>query len=212
MKVKDFIKMLQEADPSGEMHIRMPDGIPFAAEPKPGYWDGEYSYIDEEGNWVNTTDGGKVDIHCMDVQEFVDQMFGSRSYNLPSWEEVYAKFIFNLGLVNESQKEEKQHRILKEAKEAFDELTETRMRWKSDGIERARTQAKMGWTWFQNKLVDDPSIVPNTHVYYTWKIFDENGNEECSNVHNIEAILYSGLFEKLDNNVMPGFYQWRKKQ
>jgi hypothetical protein len=211
MKVKDFIKMLQEADPTGEMHIRMPEGIPFAAEPKPGYWDGAYSYIDEGGNWVHTADDGKVDIHCMDIYEFVYQIFGSRSYNLPSWEEVSSKFVFNLELKNESQRIESQQRILQEAKEAFNELTETRMKWKSDGIERARTQAKMGWTWFQNKLVDDPSIVPNIHVYYTWEIFDGNGIKETSNVHNVEAILYSGLFEKIDDNVMPGYYQWKIK-
>lgn len=211
MKVKDFIKMLQDADPTGEMHIRMPDGIPFAAEPKPGYWDGAYNYIDEEGNWVHTTENGKVDIHCMDVYEFVDQMFGIRTYNLPTWEEVSAKFIFNLGNINESQKEGRKKRILNNAREIFDELTETRMEWKSDGIERARAQAKIGWTWFQNKLVDDHSIIPNIHVYYTWKIFDENGEDEGSHVHNVEPILYSGLFEKLDNNVMPGYYQWKLK-
>lgn len=212
MKVKDFIKMLQEADPSGEMHIRMPDGIPFAAEPKPGYWDGAYSYIDEEGNWIHTTDGGKVDIHCMDIHEFVDQMFGTRSYNLPSWEEVSSRFVFNLDLVTESQREARQNRILKEAKEVFDDLTDTRMRWRSDGIERAREQAKAGWTWFQNKLADDDSIRPNTHKYYTWKIYDGEGKEEASNVYNVEAVLHSGLFERQDNGVMEGHYQWTIKK
>ena len=114
--------------------------------------------------------------------------------------------------MNESQKDGRKQRLLNEAREIFDELTETRMKWKSDGIERARTQAKMGWTWFQNKLVDDPSIIPNIHVYYTWKIFDENGKEESSHVQNVEPILYSDLFEKLDNNVMPGYYQWKEKR
>ena len=28
MKTKDFIKMLQDADPSGELHVRMQGGIP----------------------------------------------------------------------------------------------------------------------------------------------------------------------------------------
>ena len=50
MKTSEFIKMLQEADPSGEAHVRMYGGVPKFAELKPGYWDGPYSYIDEEGN------------------------------------------------------------------------------------------------------------------------------------------------------------------
>ena len=48
MTTSQFIKMLQEADPSGEAHIRMDGGIPLFAELKPGYWDGPYEYIDEE--------------------------------------------------------------------------------------------------------------------------------------------------------------------
>jgi hypothetical protein len=207
MKTKDFIKMLQEADPSGEMHIRMSDGIPFAAEPKPGYWDGPYSYIDDEKNWVYSTEGGKVDIHCMEIYDFVDNMFGSGSYNLPTWEEVSSKFRFELNYSN-GKNEEKIEYILKEAKETYNEKIEWRQKLKSDGIERARTQVKSGWTWFQNKLADDDSIRPNIHRYYTWKIYDGEGKEECSNLHNVEAILHSGLFEKHDNGVLEGHYQW----
>jgi len=59
MKTSEFIKMLQEADPSGEAHIRMEGGIPRFAELKEGYWDGPYSYLDEEGNWVYSTEGNK---------------------------------------------------------------------------------------------------------------------------------------------------------
>ena len=41
MKTKDFIKMLQEEDPTGEGFIRLNDGdaILYAVS-KPGYWDG----------------------------------------------------------------------------------------------------------------------------------------------------------------------------
>ena len=52
MTTSQFIKMLQEADPSGEAHIRMEGGIPLFAELKPGYWDGPYEYIDEDDNYL----------------------------------------------------------------------------------------------------------------------------------------------------------------
>ena len=35
--------------------------------------------------------------------------------------------------------------------------------------------------------------------------------EQSSNVHNVEAVLKSGLFERVDNNKMPGYYEWIKK-
>lgn len=50
MTTSEFIKMLQDADPSGEAHIRMSGGVPKYAELKEGYWDGPYSYIDSDGN------------------------------------------------------------------------------------------------------------------------------------------------------------------
>ena len=39
MTTSEFIKMLQKADPAGDSHIRMGDGVPFMAELKAGYWD-----------------------------------------------------------------------------------------------------------------------------------------------------------------------------
>ena len=71
MKTKDFIKMLQDADPTGECHIRLGDGIPWFAERKEGYWDGPYQYMDEDGNLVISTKGDKVDIHAVDYEEFI---------------------------------------------------------------------------------------------------------------------------------------------
>ena len=59
----------------------------------------------------------------------------------------------------------------------------------------------------ENKDVDKNEI-PNMHYYYTWKIFDENGIGQGSNVHQTESIQKSGLWEKLDNRVKKGYYQW----
>lgn len=38
MKTKDFIKMLQDADPEGEGYIRMEGGVPVYAEAKESYY------------------------------------------------------------------------------------------------------------------------------------------------------------------------------
>ena len=209
MKTSEFIKMLQEADPSGEAHIRMDGGIPRFAELKEGYWDGPYSYLDDEGNWVYSTEGNKVDIHCVDRYDFAYDMVST--YNIPSWEEVASKFKFNLGYAIESQRKEREESSLKSAKEAYDDSVELHMRFQIEGEERALENAEKGWTWFQNKLVDDTSLKPNMHHYYTWKVYDENNKEESSNLHNVQSVYKSGLFERHDNEVMEGYYQWIKK-
>lgn len=81
MKTKDFIKMLQEADPSGEGYVRLPGGgAPWFAEAKEGYWDGPYQYLEfgEERKFyphdavlVTSTKGYKVDIHVMELDTII---------------------------------------------------------------------------------------------------------------------------------------------
>ena len=81
MKTKDFIKMLQEEDPTGEGYIRLPDGgAPWFAEVKEGYWDGPYQYLenmgDEDSKYhdkriVTSTQGYKVDIHTLDHDSII---------------------------------------------------------------------------------------------------------------------------------------------
>lgn len=85
MKTKDFIKMLQEEDPSGECHIRL-NGEPIIyAEKKEGYWDGPYNYIeigdDNKPIWVTSTKGTKIDITTMDLFGFAERYKGD-------WEEM----------------------------------------------------------------------------------------------------------------------------
>jgi len=79
MKTKELIKLLQEEDPSGEAHVRMPGGVPVHVELKEGYYDGPYSYIDEDGNFVETDNGEKVDVYCTDLEEFVWENKGDLS-------------------------------------------------------------------------------------------------------------------------------------
>lgn len=209
MTTAEFIKMLQEADPSGTAHIRMYGGIPKFAELKPGYWDGPYSYLDENGNWVYSTEGSKVDIHCEEIYDYVSEMINT--YYIPDWEEVEKKFIFKLGYVIESQRKERENGILKQAREAYDETVEMHKRFQVEYEERALIRSEKGWTWFQNKLVDDETLRPNVHHYYTWIVLDENGKDQGSNPYNVQAVYKSGLFERHDNGVKEGYYQWIKK-
>jgi hypothetical protein len=44
MKTKDFIKLLQKEDPSGESHIRINGNPVWFIESKSGYWDGPYNF------------------------------------------------------------------------------------------------------------------------------------------------------------------------
>ena len=199
MTTSQFIKMLQEADPSGEAHIRMEGGIPLFAELKPGYWDGPYEYIDEDDNYVTSTEKDKIDIHCLSIWDFIEQ-----HTNLP-WEEVKKKFKFKLNYSG-PQKSEREEAILKKAKEAYDEHIKIENECYERSLQSMIKNAEKGWTWFQNKEIDlDKNSL---HVYYTWKIFDETGKEMGSNVHMTEVVFKSGLWERVDNNKIDGYYEW----
>ena len=210
MKTKDFIKILQEADPSGESHIRMQGSIPMYAEYKPGYWDGPYAYIDDDGNYVYSTMGSKIDISCIDIEYFVEDNFDL--FEQDNWEKIKSKFKFELTYSIPEQRKEREDRIISQAKEDYDIKYEMHNRFFEEHKKISIERANNGWTWFQNKLVDDESLMPNMNHYYTWKIYNENGNEEGSNVYNVQGVYKSDLFEKLDNNKKPGYYEWILKK
>ncbi len=204
MKTKDFIAMLQKADPTGEGHLRMSGGVPTCAVDKPGYYDGPYEYIDDEGNFVISAAGYKVDIYTTDLEDFVYE--NTDEHDPDSWEKIKAKLKFEFGVyAYPEQRQEKIDGYLKAAAEYY----QTYLGMKIDMYERAKQEmiknAYSGWSWFQNKLVDTEGKM---HHYYTWKIFNENGKGEGSNLHNTESVQKSGLWERCDNGVMEGYFQW----
>lgn len=199
MKTREFIKMLQEADPSGEAHIRMEDGVPIYAMLLPGYYDGWYSYLDD-GNFVISRSNTKLDIHCVDLENFVENEFDLNEVD--NWENIKSKFKFEN--IDSSRSES----IIRIAKERWDEEYKYEKKDFEENIVRNVENAKNGWTWFQNKLIDDDSLMPNIHHYYTWKIYDKDGKEQSSNINNTHGVYKSDLFEKLDNDVKSGYYQW----
>lgn len=204
MTTSEFIKMLQDADPSGNAHIRMEGGVPIFAELKAGYWDGPYSYIDEDGNYVYSTEGNKVDIHCRDVEDFVEYNFNIHDPN--NLENV--KSMFKFKLTYSFHNKEKEESFMKNVEKEWHEYYEVMKSFLDKSIKRATENSNLGWTWFQNKEVDNKELSPNLHHYYTWKVYDETGKDQGSNPYNVEAVYKSGLFERLDNNKKEGYYEW----
>jgi hypothetical protein len=111
---------------------------------------------------------------------------------------------------NKSQGDERANRILKIAKDEFDYIEKINTESFEETKNAMIKNAEIGWTWFQNKDVD-LNNKPNMHMHYTWRVYDENGKDQGSNLYNTESIVYSGLWEKLDNNIKEGYYQWVKK-
>jgi len=200
MTTSEFIKLLQQADPKGNAHVRMHGGVPIDVARLPGYYDGSYSYIDEEGNYVTSRKGEKVDVYTRDIEDFVEYHFDLHDPN--NWEDIKSKFKF------EGLREDSEESYLKSAKKYWDEEYEYEKESFDESLERALEKVKKGWTWFQNKEVNNKDLSPNLHHYYTWKIYDENGKEQGSNVYNTEGVYKSNLFERLDNEEKPGYYQW----
>lgn len=201
MKTKELIKLLQDADPTGEHHVRGLGGIPKHVELVPGYYDGSYSYYDEDGNYVISKAGCKVDIFCSDIDSYIEDLIDIHDrYNKAK---VLSSFKFEN--CSDSYKEERLKGISKEYDNWYNLENEIYLEY----VEESFNNAQLGWTWYQDKKVD---IEKGMHVYYTWLIFDENGKQQSSNIKNTEAILYSGMFEKLDNSHKPGYYQWALKK
>lgn len=71
MKTKELIQKLQEADPEGEMHVNFGMDIVTGFGSAPGYWDGCYYYYDDDGNYVTSTEGLKVQVFSMDTEDFI---------------------------------------------------------------------------------------------------------------------------------------------
>lgn len=200
--------MLQEADPTGEGYIRMEGGVPAYAIPKEGYWDGPYSYIDEEGNYVTSTKGYKIDVGCTDIDSFVRDNFNFHDEN--NWEKIKSKIKSDTTYAIKKQRDERHQNTIKYAKECFDDEYEIHDRLYKNNLKKALDNAEKGWTWYQNKEVDNDNG-NNIHFYYTWLIYNENGKQEASCVAYTEPIMFSNQWEKVDNNVKEGYYQWIKK-
>jgi len=72
MTTKELIKHLKKADTSGKLHVRIRGtGCPYFLERNAGYWDGSYCYIDDNKDMIITSSGYKVDIYCIDYEDYI---------------------------------------------------------------------------------------------------------------------------------------------
>lgn len=201
MTTKEFIKILQEVDPDGDAHIRINGGFPIHAERLPGYYDGAYGYIDDEGYFVTSRTGYKVDVIINGSYDFIEDHFNLHDPN--NLENIKSKFKFDG--VTEDSKKQIIKKIEKYWKEEYDMENEDFI----NSEKRAIENTNKGWTWFQNKLVDDKSLKFNQHGYYTWKIYNENGELQHSNVYNVQGVYESKKFKRVNNNKKQKYYQWK---
>lgn len=207
MTTREFIEMLQKEDPSGNGHIRIGHYCTFIAESKEGYWDGPYSYLKNKWGkdmiWKHTSNGYKVDIHCVDVDQFVEYFDGD-------FDEVKKHLEFDYSnYCDKKQIKDRENRTLKIFEDSCKQHKSIMCKLNKQEYDDAIKHMNEGWKWFQNKNVDND---PSNHTYYTWKIFDGNGNQQVSNIWNTEIVLHSGEWERLDNDVIEGYYEWVYKK
>lgn len=137
MKTKDFIKMLQEEDPTGEGYVRVSGGAIYCVESKPGYWDGKYEYYDKETRTLHISASEyKIDVHTISANDIVWEEEGNME-NIRK----RLKPDFEVYLDKEKDYENFWNNIEKEAievKEVCDKLHQ-------EMLERVLEKYKKGW-------------------------------------------------------------------
>lgn len=182
MKTKDFIKMLQEADPSGEAYVRIDGGAPAYAWLKEGYWDGPYAYLDEDGTYVKSTAGMKVDIYTRTPEDIVWD-------NRGDIEKIKKKIRIDYTYLNDDREKQFWEYIEEEAKTAreWDEQSKERF-WN----EHVKPTMDEGYIIIQDK--DDP-----IGHYHVTKYFNPvTGEKESMMQGECHVILKSGKFEPIE--------------
>ncbi len=202
--------MLQEADPSGEGYLRFPDGVPTYAEPKEGYWDGAYTYI-EDDKFIFSTQGYKIDIYCTNSEDFIcNQITYENCFDENLWETLSSKIEFNFSYAIAKQRQDRINGILDSVKKEFDSIVQIHKDMKIKNILEAEFDYNHGWTYFQSiekiPLNDNPK-----NMVYDWIILDETGKRQDNILKNKFHIVHTDKYEAVDNGVKEGYKQWIKK-
>ncbi len=212
MTTKELIERLQKEDPEGTSHIRGFEGIIIGVEAKEGYWDGPYDYFDD-GDWVHSIRGTKVDIHSYSACEFVWDLVDckyrdEKDLEEELWLKVKNRFRFELGDYSiESQAKERIDSFLTEVRGEFNYALQSIKNSSKKQLESSLEAAQSGWRWFQDKRVDEDKL----YTHQRWKIYNKWGIREDSHIFSTNAVLYSGKWEKHDNKKKKGYYQWLLK-
>lgn len=200
MTTSEFIKMLQAEDPSGEAHIRLDGGVPYAAEHKPGYYDGPFTYLDKDGNYVTSTVGTKVDIYCKEPSTLIwdNDMEWNEFTEDPelAWERLKKLFLFEGHDGRKDQVASFFVRLRKEFDEYVAHSTVSNKKYLEDVLDK---HAK-GWRFMQKK--------DGRMKFYDWEIRRPDGKNDGANWATTGPILLSGRFEPVDCD---GFIEWIPK-
>jgi len=205
MTTKELIEELQKADPSGNAHVRLPDGgAVWYASLIPGYWDGSYQYlekIDPNGNYnysnvklITSTKGDKVDIHTFDLDNLIWDLNGDM-------EEIKKRIEFKLTYLNETNEERKEKflkSIEEEAKYAKKRDDSFLKEWYSEMIDQYFFDE---YTWEIRQPLNEP-----IGRYHCMKAYKEGATPEPLNQGQCDILIRSGKFypEKKEN-----YYVWK---
>lgn len=139
MKTNELIKLLQETDPNNECHVRF-DGAIIGVERKEGYWDGPYSYINDKKQFVISTRGDKIDIHCTDAEDFIWDHDGD-----------YSDVIFDFEGYSRESLENKKESYLKTFKKSSDEFKRLDKQFKQQFFFEVVEKLQKGWKIREDK-------------------------------------------------------------
>lgn len=174
MKTKELIELLQKEDPEGNCHVRVCGEMPFFCEKKPGYWDGPYTYI-EDDTMVFSTKGNKVDIYTLEPDDWAER-------HLDDWRD---KIRFEYGYSDDDRKE----KIIKSMEEVEKEWKFLEQQSMEQFTFSVLQKIKDGWKIYHDK--DQP--VQYHRMYWKKGVkTDRLMQGECA------VLLESGLFHLKD--------------
>lgn len=123
MKTKDFIKMLQEEDPTGEGYVRVDGGAIMYCEAKEGYWDGAYTYWDKDTRtWHSSTQGYKIDVITVTWEDIVWELNGDMEKIRARLKPDYTGYVEGKKYEENFWKKVEEEAV--QAKECYDKLTQ----------------------------------------------------------------------------------------
>lgn len=184
MKTKDLIKMLQKVDPEGECHVRVNTesgaGTPVWAEKKEGYWDGYYTYIEDDVMHFSIA-GNKVDLSVMDEEDWAE--------NYPETWEDKVDFHFG-GYVYKEHQDDKVNQIKEAMADVSKEMREIDQMIQDRQYPEMVEKIKDGW-----EIIDESGDKVNPT-----KIYFKKGLKKERLVTGYIKILYKTDFFKKEGN------------
>ena len=203
MTTKEFINMLQKADPSGDAHVRLEGGVPIFAEHKPGYYDGPYTYINKEGKYVTSIKDSKVDIVCVEPFDLLLDELEWNSYvenEEACFEQAYKLFDFEFDGYSESSKQDRIASFYKSIDENINSFISIRKKHDSENLNKVIKQYNEGWRYFQKV---------GENKWYDWNIIDPKSKREGANLAISKPILMSDKFYPTEE--VDGCIEWKLK-